>query len=139
MFSPVEKSEINQVSLTGVRAIVLLGLLIVAPRSFDELKEILISLNIMEESHSLDILRVDMNTLKAIGCEISRVSAKTDHKFILRKHPFTIDIASEEVKLLNKVYKQIKNNVNIKTLLAYDEMFRKIALYVKDDYVKDRV
>ena len=139
MFKPVDRSEINQISLTGVRAIVLLGLLMIAPRTFEELKEILVSLNIMEEKHSFDTLRVDMNTLKAFGCEISRADAKTDSKFVLLEHPFTIDINSDDVKLLNKVYKQIRSNIDIKKLLAYDDMFKRIASYIEDEKVKEEM
>lgn len=136
---PLNKSELNQISLTGVRAIALLGLLMVAPRSFKEIKEIFIALNIMTESRSLDILRVDMNTLKAIGCDISRSSQKTGNKFVLLKHPFTFDISIEDVKLLNKVYKQIKNVSSIKTLFMYDAMFKKIAFYTENPAVKEEL
>ena len=64
MFKPADKSELNQVSLTGLRGIVLLGLLIEAPRSLKEIREIFTELNIFEPEHSDDILRIDINTLK---------------------------------------------------------------------------
>ena len=48
MFKPADKSELNQVSLTGLRGIVLLGLLIEAPRSLKEIREIFTELNIFE-------------------------------------------------------------------------------------------
>lgn len=76
MFKPADKSELNQVSLTGLRGIVLLGLLIEAPRSLKEIREIFTDLNIFEPEHSDDILRIDINTLKASGCEITKANAK---------------------------------------------------------------
>ena len=83
----VEKTELNQISLTGMRALILVGLLIKAPRSLEEIKETFINYNIMEKSHSNDIIRIDLNTLRAMGCEISRASIKTNYKYVLTKHP----------------------------------------------------
>ena len=39
MFKPADKTELNQISLTGMRAIVLIGLLIEAPRTLEEIRE----------------------------------------------------------------------------------------------------
>ena len=64
--------DINQVSLTGVRGIVLLALLIDAPRSLQEIRQAYLNLKIMEPEHSDDIIRIDINTLKASGCDITR-------------------------------------------------------------------
>ena len=139
MFKPIEKSELNQISLTGVRAIVILGLLMVAPRSFEDLRKFLIEINLMEETNSIDTLRVDMNTLKAIGCEISRSNSKTNQKFILTKHPFSFEITKDEINVLRKIYKQIKKTKNIQELFDYDELFKKIAYFVQDEKIKEEL
>ena len=127
MFKPADKTEINQISLTGVRAIVLIGLLIVAPRTLEEIRRTFIDLNIMDESHSNDILRIDINTIKAMGCEISRASAKTGYKYILGKHPFALKIDNDELNVLKKVYKKVKESKNLQLLIDYDNLFKKIA------------
>ena len=127
MYKTVEKTELNQISLTGTRALVLLGLLIVAPRSLEEIRKAFIDLKIMEEYHSNDILRIDINTLKIMGCEISRASAKTDYKYVLGNHPFTLKITRDELMALKKAYKKIKETKNFQLLLDYDSLFRKIA------------
>ena len=108
-----EKNDLCQVSLTGIRALLVMGLLIKAPRSLDEIREEFIKLNIMEESHSDDILRIDLNTLRSMGCEITRSSAKTDFKYVLLKHPFSLTITEEEALFLKKVYKRVKDNSDI--------------------------
>lgn len=137
MFKPAEKSELNQISLTGMRAIVLVGLLIEAPRSLDEIREIFISLNIMEPEHSDDILRIDLNTLRAMGCEITKANVKTGFKYRLIKHPFTLNITLEEVGVLKKAYKKIKDSANIELLIQYDKLFNKLAGYIEDVEVKE--
>ncbi len=127
MFKTVEDIELNQISLTGMRSIVVLGLLIVAPRTLDEIRQSLLDLKIIEESHSNDILRIDLNTLKHMGCQISRASAKTDYKYVLGEHPFALKINKEELAILKRAYKKVKESNNFKLLLEYDELFKKIA------------
>ena len=133
MFNIAEKTDLNQISLTGIRALVLIGLLITKPRSLDEIREEFINLQIMEESHSDDILRIDLNTIKIMGCEISRSSAKTNHKYILSKHPFSFKISEEELNALKKVYNFVKSKSDLNVLLEYDKLFKKIALHICDE------
>lgn len=133
MFKPADKSELNQVSLTGLRGIVLLGLLIEAPRSLKEIREIFTDLNIFEPEHSDDILRIDINTLKASGCEITKANAKTGFKYRLLKHPFSLNILKDEIHVIKKAYKKIKDSSNIE----YDELFKKLAEYIDDSEAKE--
>ena len=63
-----EDVELRQISLTGTRALMLVGLLMKAPRSLEEIREAFIERKIMEPEHSDDILRIDLNTLRTMGC-----------------------------------------------------------------------
>lgn len=139
MFKPAEKLELNQISLTGMRAIVLVGLLIEAPRSLKEIREMFISLNIMEPEHSDDILRIDLNTLRYMGCEISRADSRTDGKYILTKHPFALNISEKEINVLKKAYKKIKSSADITLLLKLDNLFKKLAEHTSDTEVKENI
>ncbi len=137
MFKITERTELNQISLTGIRALVLMGLLMIKPRSLDEIREEFINLQIMEETHSDDILRIDLNTIKTMGCDISRSSPKTDHKYVLSKHPFEFKITDDELLALKKVYNSAKSNMNLNTLIEYDALFKKIALHICDEETKE--
>lgn len=136
MFKQAVKSDLSQISLTGMRSLVLLGLLIQAPRSLEEIKKAFVNYNIMEESNSYDILRIDLNTLRAMGCEISRASQKTEHKYVLNKHPFALKIDDNEFNALKKIFKKIKNRTEIETLIQYDELFKKISNNIVDEKMK---
>ncbi|MCQ2743872.1 MAG: WYL domain-containing protein [bacterium] len=133
------KTDLNQISLTGVRAITLIGLLSVEPRTFDEIREKFIKFKILDESHSDDILRIDLNTVKAIGCEISRPSRKNKFKYVLSKHPFTLYLDNNDAVILKKVMEKFKSTTNIPLLVEYDALLRKIANYVYDDDVKEAI
>ncbi|MBR1776794.1 WYL domain-containing protein [bacterium] len=134
-----EKTDLCQISLTGLRAIVLIGLLMERPRSLDEIKQAFVEYNIMDEDNSSDILRIDLNTLRAMGCQISRADKKTGNKYVLLKHPFELNITTDEVNLLRKAYRKLKNTSNIKTLIGYDRLFKKLAYYVGDNSVKEEI
>ncbi len=137
MLKTSEISDLNQVSLTGVRAIVLLTLLMEAPRSLNEIREAFIKLKIMEPEHSDDILRIDINTLRSAGCEITSATAKTGYKYTLLEHPFALKLIKEEIVILQRAYKRIKNRSGIELMLSYDALFKKLAEYVDDKEVKE--
>lgn len=137
MFKTDENLDLNQISLTGLRALVFIGLLIVKPHSMNEIKQALIDLKIMNENQKEDVLRVDLNTIKLMGCEISRSSQKTGYKYILTKHPFSLKISKEEIFAIKKIYDQLKKKVNLFTLLEYDYLFKKIALHICDEESKE--
>ena len=139
MFKAAEKTELNQISLTGIRALIMIGLLIKKPYSLEEIKQTFIDLQIMDKSHSDDIVRIDLNTIKLMGCEIERCSQKTNYKYVLLKHPFAFKIPEDELKVLKRVYNSIKEKASLQILLEYDEMFRMIALHICDEETKESV
>lgn len=129
--------DFNQISLTGLRAIVLIGLLSVAPRSIAEIQQKFIEYGIMDESQSNDIIRIDLSTVKSFGCEILRSSMKTNFKYVLTKHPFTINITMDDVKIFKHLFDKIKNSISIYKLLECDSLLHKISLYICDEEVKE--
>lgn len=137
MFKLAEDVELNRISWTGARAIVILGLLITAPRSFEEIKSVLKTLNLFEEGQSGDILRLDMNSLKYIGCKISRPSARTQNKYVLLDHPYALQFTEDEIKLLKRVYREVKKASDIKLLMDFDIFFKKLATYVFNNETKE--
>ena len=131
------KTDLNQISLTGVRALAMIGLLIVAPRSLQEIREKFIEMHIMDESHSDDILRIDLNTIKVMGCEISRPSSKTNFKYVLTKHPFLLPLTNDDTKTLKKIYNELKSTLSLPALIDYHKLFLKISRYIQDEEVKE--
>lgn len=137
MLKKAVKEELCQISLTGIRSLTLLGLLIEEPRSLEDIRNAFMDFNIMEGSNSDDILRIDINTLKSIGCEISRADHRTNNKYVLSNHPFKININEEELKVLKSAFNKIKENADINLLLQYDRLFKKVAAFAADDSIKE--
>lgn len=137
MFKTAEKTELNQISLTGLRAIVLLGLLMIRPRSIDEIKKYFIEYKIMDETNSNDIIRIDINTLKHMGCQFNRPTKKNNYKYELLKHSFSLHLEDVEINMLKKVYAKVKKTSNLDTLIKYHEFFKKIAFHICDNNTKE--
>lgn len=136
---PLSKADLSQISLTGIRSLLLLGLLLNKPHSLKEIRDKFLDVNLMEPDNSDDMIRIDINTLRSIGCEISRADQKTEGRFVLHKHPFVININSDEISIIRRAFKILKNELNIQQLIEYDNLFRKIALHVADDNIKEEL
>ena len=139
MFENETKIDLCQISLTGARAIALLGLLIEKPRSLEEIKQAFVAYNLMEKTGSYDVIRIDINTLRTMGCEISRADSKTDGKYVLKRHPFELKFGKDEINTLKHIYRKLRNELNIKTLLEYDQLFKKLADFVGDPETKEQI
>lgn len=136
VFNPEKKTNLNQISLTGLRALVLIGLLINKPRSLEEIRQAFIDFKIIDEKSSNDILRIDLNTIKLMGCKILRPSIKNDYKYILTEQPFSLKLTKDELRVLKKVYKKLKKESDLNILIDYDELFKNIASYISDEELK---
>lgn len=139
MFISEEKLDVTQISLTGTRALALIGLLIIAPHSFEEIRNKFIKMGIFEEKNSDDILRIDLGTIKSMGCELSRPCASNGYKYVLEKHPFSLNLDKDDIKLLKRAYTKIKNNTSLEVLIEYDNLFKKISDFVYDVEIKEQL
>ena len=139
MLKPAEKEDLNQISLTGMRALVIVCLLVEAPRSLQEIRDEFLRLNILDEDSSNDILRIDLNTLRYMGWKISRATAKTNYKYVLLKQPFCLNLADDEIALLRKIYKRLRESNDINLLIKYDKLFQKIANKICDNDSKEKL
>lgn len=139
MLNIADKEELSQLSLTGLRSLILLELLIKEPRSLEDIRREFLKYNIIDDSNSDDILRIDLNTLKLMGCEISRADHRTNNKFVLINHPFKIYFTADELKALKKVYNKLKENTDITTLIRFDNLLKKISKHVSDNELKEQL
>ena len=131
--------DLCQISLTGLRALTLLGLLIQAPRSLEEIRQEFLKYKITEESSSYDILRIDLNTLKLMGCKISRADKRTNNKYVLLSHPFELNIDKDDISILKKTFNKIKESANLELLLLYDGLFKKLSEQTSNLELKEQL
>ncbi len=126
-------------SFTGYKALVLFSLLAEGPKSYEEICKYFLNHPYLRESISIDTLRVYINSLKRIGCEVKRVRGEDKvSRYVILVHPFELKLTPEQIQSISKVYKSIVKKMDVKELLAMDNFFEKIGSYIKDDkFIED--
>ncbi|MCM1265344.1 MAG: WYL domain-containing protein [Candidatus Gastranaerophilales bacterium] len=133
------QDEVKQVSTTGARALLVLIALAEGPKSFNEIRDFLVECGIADRTISIDTIRIDIRTLKAIGCEITRATKKTDNKHVLASHPFTLVVNDTEIKALKEIYLKIAKYCSPQKLLEYHYLLERIASMIKSEKYAESV
>ena len=133
------RDENKQISLTGARVLVMLAALIDAPKTFEEIRDFMIECGVMEKEYSVDTVRIDINTLKSIGCDISKATKRSNHKYALKSYPFRLFTNAAEINALQKVYDKMLKTMQADKILLFHEMFLKLVLLVDDEDIKEQI
>lgn len=129
----------KQVSLTGARALILLVALAEGPKKFEDIRQFVIDCGVADRAYSIDTIRIDINTLKKIGCEITKATKRNNHQYALISHPYKINISNEEIKALKVIYEKISKTASPKKLLDYHYLFEHIANITSLDEIKEQL
>ena len=127
-FLKTKKVTYNLMSFTGFKSMLLLSYLLEAPHSYEEIKKYFMENEFIHESISIDTLRVYINSLERLGCEIVRGKKAEGSKYRLVKHPFELRITDEQAKSLIKVFKSLTKSIEVEDLLAMTKFFEKISI-----------
>lgn len=117
----------NLMSLTGYRTLVILGALMESPKSNEEINEILLNDQYIREKFSNDTLRLYINSLREIGCGITRANKLNNNKYELVSHPFVYEIPKPQLKAISKLYKSIYDKIDIEEVISIENFFEKLA------------
>ena len=71
-----QKVTYNLMSFTGYKALLIFNLLTESPKSYEEIKNYIYNHPYLREQISMDTMRVYMNSLKRLGCEIKRIKGE---------------------------------------------------------------
>jgi len=131
--------ENKQVSLTGARALALMAGLFEGPKNFDEIKQFIVDCGLTTKDYSIDTIRIDINTIKKIGFEITKATKTNNHKYRLISHPFVFKPTEDEIESIRIVYRKIARKASPEVLYLYHKMFLKIADKVNDEKLKEQI
>ncbi len=126
-FMKTKKVTYNLMSFTGFKSMLLLSYLMEAPHSYEEIKKYFMENEFIHESISIDTLRVYINSLERLGCEIKRGKKAEGSKYRLIKHPFELKITDTQIKSLIKVFKSLTKTIDVEDLLSVTNFFEKIS------------
>lgn len=127
----------NLMSLTGYRTLVILRALMESPKTNDEINDYLFNDQYIKEKFSSDTLRIYINSLRRIGCEITSANKSNNKKYVLVSHPFDYDISKSQIKALSKVYKNFYDKIEVKEVINVENFFRKLSNSVKNENTRD--
>lgn len=127
----------NLMSLTGYRTLVILGALMESPKTNNEINQILLNDQYIQGKFSNDTLRLYINSLRQIGCEITRANKLNNNKYELVSHPFVYEIPKPQLKAISKLYKSIYDKIDIKEVIAIENFFEKLANSTATQDTKD--
>ena len=123
----------NLMSFTGFKALVMFALLTEGPKSYNEIADYMEQHPYLREKISIDTMRVYINSLKRIGCEIKRTKGEDKiSRYSITAHPFELSATQEQLKILTTAYKNITKNISIEEILYLDNFFEKIGKYIKN-------
>lgn len=129
----------NLMSFTGFKAMYIFSLLVDSPKSYQEIQEHFLKHEYIRENISKDAIRVYFNSLKEFGCNIEKQQIDGISKFVIDRHPFELKITDTQIKSLIKIYKAISQSVTIEELIALQKFIEKIAKFINDEKLKNKL
>lgn len=129
----------NLMSFTAYKALLFFSMLTEGPKSADEIINFFLNHPYLHEKISSDTIRVYINSLKRIGCEIIRVRGEDKiSRYVIADHPFNLKLDEEQIKSITKIYRLLVKNIDVKELYSLELFFEKIGAYIKnDDFVAE--
>ncbi len=132
-FIKTQKVTYNLMSFTAFKALLIFSMLIESPKSYEEISNSMLENRYIKEKISIDTMRVYINSLKRIGCEVKRTKAEDKiSKYQITSYPFELKITEEQLQSIIKIYKSLSKSLNIRDIIAMDNMFEKIGKHIKD-------
>ncbi|OGI18095.1 MAG: hypothetical protein A2255_00930 [Candidatus Melainabacteria bacterium RIFOXYA2_FULL_32_9] len=120
----------DSISVTAYRIISIFNMLVEAPYSDKEINERLQQDIIGARSLSQDTICIYINTLRALGCTISRPSKNNDYKYALKSHPFKLKLDDEEIFTLVEIRKYISTLDDWRLMINVDNLYNAILEYL---------
>ncbi len=131
------KVSCNLMSLTGYRTLVIFAALLSGPKSSNEINDCLFNNQYIKERFSGDTLRIYINSLRSIGCEITRADRANSKRYSLISHPFAYNIPKLQLKAISSLYKNIYEELDLKEIIIIEDFFKKISEKLINDYTKN--
>ncbi|MBE7709870.1 MAG: WYL domain-containing protein [Cyanobacteria bacterium SIG32] len=135
-FLQSNKVTYNLMSFTAFKSILLFSYLLEKPRSYEEIRDYFAQHEYLNETISIDTLRVYINSLERVGCEVVRGKKAEGSKYRIVKHPFELKFSDEQVKSIIKVYKMLLKSIEVEELLSLTKFFKKISRGVENLQLK---
>ncbi len=123
----------NLMSFTAFKSILVFSLLSEGPKSYKEIQEYFKNHEYLKETISVDSIRIYLNSLKEVGCEINKKTKNGVTKYSIDSHPFQFTFTQEQITSIIKVYRAISQNIDVTDLISLQHFFKKISVHINDE------
>ena len=127
-----QKQKNNWISITGYRTLLILKLLLQEGKTLDELVSLLKEDKLIQKTVSKDTVRIVINTLRKIGCEIPRPERSTDYKYRIVSHPFILSLSDNQIKSFLKLRDILCDSYDWEKILLINDLFEKLFSLTKN-------
>lgn len=121
-----EKKKNIWISTTGYRTLLILRLLLQKDRTLEDLISLLKADNVVSKKLSKDTVRVAINTLRKIGCEIPRPSRTNNYRYKIVSHPFVLLVSDAQFSALIKLRELLCEKYSWDKVLLINDLYSKI-------------
>lgn len=129
----------NLMSFTGFKSILIFSMLLEGEKTYDDLKNAIANHPYLQEKVSTDTLRIYINSLKKIGCEIIRKTKNHVTYYSIEKQPFDLQISEEQAQSILKIYKAISKSISVTDFISLQNFFEKFSKYINNQELKDKL
>ena len=134
-----EKTDKFWISTTGYRTLLILKSLMEQSLTIDELVNIVKNNKFANKSFSKDTIRLDILTLKSVGCIINRPSKANKYKYQLVYNPFTLALSADELSALVKIREKFAGDISVEEVFVLNSLYKKIAQLTFNQYQTDYI
>ncbi len=113
--------DLENKSITAFKLLLILNMLVHTPCDDKEINKQLESSIVGSKALSKDTICIYINTLRAIGCDISHLSKSTNYKYVLRSHPFNLNLSKDEIFSIIELRKYISSVGDWKLVIETDK------------------
>lgn len=122
----LDSKNLDNISITAFRILSILNILLKEPLSDDDINKKLQENIEGARNLSNDTICIYINTLRSLGCEIIRPSKNTGYKYVLKTHPFKLNLSIDEINTIIEIRKYISTLGNWKLAVEIDDLFNQI-------------
>lgn len=126
----------NLMSFTGFKSILIFSMLLDGPKSYKDIQNYMGNHEYLHETVSVDTLRIYFNSLKKIGCNITKQNIKGITKYSIDQHPFELQFTDKQIRSIIQVYKAISKSIEVSDLISLQHFFEKISPYITNEKLK---
>lgn len=122
----------QKVSITGLRTLFILDILLKGPASKKEISDILIN-NPHLKNVTAEGITIDINTLKSAGFEIDNLGKKENYRYKINWNPIKFKLAKSELRVLCNMKNAVIELYEPIFIIKLHKLFEKITKYIEND------